>query len=123
MRTELDKLKSELYSANLAHKVATLRLEAAKEAVKEYKRMHRVEILDVDWGRNEAIVTWAWSYGENGGCPMTCVVGLDFQPEESDVGVNAGFNADGDCPDEVLELVAEQAYERKIEQWEDRYGV
>lgn len=116
-------LKRNLYAAYRTRDEA--QIKTAYQALKEYERVHSADVLDIRWrGDREAIVTWAFSFSnENddyGGIPMTCVVDLTWQPEERDVGVGAGYIAEGDCPDDVLEYVAQEAFDRRADSYDER---
>jgi hypothetical protein len=106
-----EELRAKAFAARCSGNQAAI--EAANEAIRKYKHSRRVMVLDLDWhSEDEVYVTWAWEFGECGGVPTTTRVTLDWQPEERDVGINAGYICDGDCPEEVLEAVADEASER-----------
>lgn len=52
---------------------------------------------------------------------QTADVTLEWQAAEPDVGISAGWIADGDAPEYVLSAAAEWASERARDDYDDRY--
>lgn len=52
--------------------------------------------------------------------PETAELELEWQPEERDVGISAGWIAHGDAPEAVLSAAAEWASERARDDYDDR---
>lgn len=61
-------------------------------------------------------VTWS-DAGDD--AEQSAVIELEWQPAEPDVGVSAGYLADGDAPEDVLSYAAEWASDRRRDQYED----
>ncbi len=68
-------------------------------------------------GGGEYIVTWVFVESL---FPITVSVTVDFEPADPSVGyMTASFNASGDAPYQVLEIVANEAMSRMEDAWED----
>lgn len=76
-----------------------------------------VSIEDLTWlSSTQAIVTWLWV---DSGFVTTSRVDVEYERDDPSVGYRGGFTADGDCPRQVEDKVAEAAEERAAEEYDD----
>lgn len=73
-------------------------------------------IIDATATATGVLVTWS-DAGDD--AERSAEIQLEWQPEERDVGISAGYLADGDAPESVLSYAAEWASERRRDRYED----